>query len=316
MKNFPLACVLVVAAAVGGAQTPATGGGGGLVQLAQWLPGVFDNFQQVSEEREAKAPRPHERVHAVLARVAVPSLGDHVFLIEHSRPDAPSSGATLRFLVLSAAPAGAIEEQVFDLGGAQRAVDPVKDAAWLAGLPAAAFRPLPGCDATWRREGDAFVGVTKAGACRPAGAGEGAPPVTVTYSVGPAEFTIDDRAPAVAGRETPPTAAPSVLKRARFFTCWAALRKEGSADQYDGLLDVPVHDQGQMVPIALPAGAPVKYSFELSQLRYQNQRPVMKLAVYEAGKEQSIAYTWTDPQGTRIGINLRWIQVGCSPKAQ
>jgi len=118
------------------------------------------------------------------------------------------------------------------------------------------------------------------------------------------------------GRESSDAGSPTVLLRARLFTCWTALRKEGSADQYDGILDITVHDQGQMVPIALPAGAPVKYSFELSQLRYANRQPVMKLAIYEAGKEQAITYIWTEPQSVRIGVNLRWLQVGCSPKAQ
>jgi hypothetical protein len=52
----------------------------------------------------------------------------------------------------------------------------------------------------------------------------------------------------------------------------------------------------------------------LSQLRYGQKVPVMKLALYEAGKEQAFAYTWTEPESRKIGINLRWIQVGCSAK--
>jgi len=36
--------------------------------------------------------------------------------------------------------------------------------------------------------------------------------------------------------------------------------------------------------------------------------------LYEAGKEQAFAYTWTEPEGKKIGINLRWIQVGCKAR--
>jgi hypothetical protein len=37
----------------------------------------------------------------------------------------------------------------------------------------------------------------------------------------------------------------------------------------------------------------------------------MKMAIYEAGKDLAVAYTWTETGGTNIGINLRWVQVGC-----
>jgi hypothetical protein len=316
MKSVSLACALAVAiVAAVGTQAPATSSGGDLAKLAQWLPGVFDNFQQVSEEREAKTPRPHERIHAVVSRVAVPALGDHVFLVEHSRPDTPSAATALRFHVLAPpTPDGAIVQRVYDLAGEKRAIDPAKDAAWLAGLPAGEFRPLAGCETTWRRKADAFVGSTRPGACRPMGGSDKTSPVTAGYSLNATDFTIDERVVDASGHEAAPAAAPTAMKRARIFTCWTALRKEGSTDTYDGTVDIMVHDQGQMVPIELPAGTPVKYSFELSQLRYANRLPVMKLAIYEAGKEQSVAYTWTEPQGTRIGVNLRWIQVGCSPK--
>jgi hypothetical protein len=72
-----------------------------------------------------------------------------------------------------------------------------------------------------------------------------------------------------------------------------------------------VHHQGQWVSIPPEAGKNAKYAFELSQLRYAQQRPVMKLAIYEAGKELAVAYTWTEPGGKNIGVNLRWVQVGC-----
>jgi len=61
-------------------------------------------------------------------------------------------------------------------------------------------------------------------------------------------------------------------------------------------------------------GRDTKYTFELSQLRYGQKVPVMKLALYEDGKEQAFAYSWAETDSKKIGVNVRWIQVGCSLK--
>ena len=46
----------------------------------------------------------------------------------------------------------------------------------------------------------------------------------------------------------------------------------------------------------------------------ENTVPVLELAIREEGKDKSVAYTWTDPDSGRIGINLRYLQVGCKRK--
>jgi len=50
--------------------------------MMEWFEGEFDNFQQVWVERETKAEHPHEHIHSVFARVAVPALGDDVFYVK------------------------------------------------------------------------------------------------------------------------------------------------------------------------------------------------------------------------------------------
>jgi len=47
------------------------------------------------------------------------------------------------------------------------------------------------------------------------------------------------------------------------------------------------------------------------ELVYRATRtPILKLAVYEPGRERSMAYAWADPGAGRIGINLRSVQAG------
>ena len=310
MTRVSLVCVVMaLTAAAAGAHTPSPAGD--QAALAAWMPGVFDNFQQVFEERDAKSPRPHDRIHAVVSPVIVPALGDRVFLVQYSRPDVPSSAPVFRFHSLAGpAPGGGVLQRVYELAGDRRTVDPAVDAAWLAALSVEQFRPLTGCDVTWRRTADGFVGTTRPGACRvPAAAGRDDRAIDSAYTLTATSYSIDERPE---GERL--TAGPAVLLRGRLFTCFAVLRKDGTTDQYDTALGLTVHDQGQMVPIALPPGAPGKYAFELSQLRYGNKTPIMKLALYETGKEAAFTYAWADPPSMRIGINLRWLQVGCSPK--
>jgi hypothetical protein len=41
---------------------------------------------------------------------------------------------------------------------------------------------------------------------------------------------------------------------------------------------------------------------------------VLKLGIYEGDKDESSAYTWSEPTSTNIGMNLRWFQAGCTAK--
>jgi hypothetical protein len=38
--------------------------------------------------------------------------------------------------------------------------------------------------------------------------------------------------------------------------------------------------------------------------------PVLKLSVIEDASGSSVVYAWANPEATRIGINLGWVQVG------
>lgn len=37
---------------------------------------------------------------------------------------------------------------------------------------------------------------------------------------------------------------------------------------------------------------------------------IRKLSVVEDASGQTLAYAWANPEATRIGINLGWVQVG------
>jgi hypothetical protein len=309
-------CVSMLAtlAVTAAAQAPAPPGqaAGDLALLERWLTGEFDNFQQFYEAKETKAAQPHERVHLAIAPIAVPGIGSHALLVRESALDEPDRIAGLHVYSLEAGPAGA---QVL------LRVYAVTDPAVLAGIEADPAKPVavtpaqlkavPDGSVTWRRDGDAFAGATAPGA----GTGKRAQ-LSSTYRLTADEFWFSERVTDEAGKLLSGRAdgVPFKLMRARAFSCYAAMLKEGTTDKYDGMLNVAMHDQGKLVTFRTEDGKDTKFSFELSQLRYSQKVPVMKLALYEAGKEQAFAYTWAEPGSKKIGINLRWIQVGCSVK--
>jgi hypothetical protein len=70
-----------------------------------------------------------------------------------------------------------------------------------------------------------------------------------------------------------------------------------------------------MLPLVKANGERTKYSLQLSHLTEQSSKtPVMVFKLFEEGKSQAIAYTWTQPGAARVGINLRWFQSGFTLK--
>ncbi|MCX6550874.1 MAG: chromophore lyase CpcT/CpeT [Acidobacteria bacterium] len=289
-----------------------------MLQLKTWLTGEFDNFQQYSEAKESKVAQPHGRVHTVIAPIAAAAIGEHVLLARESALDQPDLVKTLHvYSLVSLSGTGALTLRLYAVLDPSILAGILKDPSKSVEIRSDQVKPMAGCDVTWRRDGDAFVGAMTPGACKttwPRTGGQVS--VTNDYRVSADEFWFaerltDEAGTLVFGRTD---GVPYKLKRARQFVCYAALRKEGTTDQYDGMLNVIVHDQGKWITVRTEDGKDTKYAFELSQLRYGQKVPVMKLALYEAGKDQAFAYTWAETTGKKIGINLRWLQVGCSIK--
>jgi hypothetical protein len=282
------------------------------------LTGEFDNFQQHFEAKETKAPAPHGRIHTVISPIDAPSIGSHVLLARESALDDPERLASLHLYSLVAEPGGTtVTLRLYSFADAAEVTAAFAKSGRAADLPLDRARAMPGCEVTWRREGDALVGSMAPGSCRATWPKTGTQ-VTITnsYRVTADQFwfseTLTDQSGQVLFGRT--DGVPFKLMRARPFTCWAALRRDGAVEQYDGMRDVEVHDQGKWIAFRDEQGNRTKYAFELSQLRYGQKVPVLKLAVYEEGRDQAVAYSWADPKATRIGINLRWFQVGCTAK--
>lgn len=112
------------------------------------------------------------------------------------------------------------------------------------------------------------------------------------------------------------------LRRELQFTGWAAVNGGGAkaaADSNDWHMDraIRIGNEGGRHALHWRDGGAAGYTLALEQLSYRDGTlPVLKLSVIDDGNGQVIAYAWANPEATRIGINLGWLQVGLDRVAE
>lgn len=106
------------------------------------------------------------------------------------------------------------------------------------------------------------------------------------------------------------------LRLVQAFAGWAALNgagPDGNADGNDWHMDrkVELGSEGGHYPLAFRDGNPSGYSLVLERLTYRDGNvPVLKLSVVDDRNGRTLAYAWANPEATRIGLSLGWVQVG------
>jgi hypothetical protein len=106
------------------------------------------------------------------------------------------------------------------------------------------------------------------------------------------------------------------LRLLQVFGGWAALNgagQEAAADSNDWHMDRKVHlgSEGGRYPLTFRDGNPSGYSLLLERLTYREGNvPVLKLSVVDDRSGRTLAYAWANPEATRIGLSLGWVQVG------
>ena len=102
----------------------------------------------------------------------------------------------------------------------------------------------------------------------------------------------------------------------RWFKGWAAVNGGGpkaEATNVDWHMDrsIRIGSEGGRFALKWRDGSPTGYSLSLERLTYREGNvPVLKLSVIEDADGHALVYAWANPEATRIGINLGWVQVG------
>ncbi|MGA9828945.1 MAG: hypothetical protein WBQ57_11535, partial [Rhodanobacteraceae bacterium] len=104
--------------------------------------------------------------------------------------------------------------------------------------------------------------------------------------------------------------------RVRWFDGWAAINGAGpkaSADSRDWHMNrnLRLSSEGGRATLKWRDGTASGYSIQLETLTYHaSHTPVLKLSVIEDASDQVMTYAWANPEATRIGLNLGWLQIG------
>ena len=112
------------------------------------------------------------------------------------------------------------------------------------------------------------------------------------------------------------TDARENARRVEIFSGWAAVNGAGpgaAADSNDWHMDraIRLGSEGGRQALTWRDAKPSGYSLVLERLTYREGNvPVLKLSVVEDATGRTLAYAWANPEATRIGINLGWVQVG------
>ncbi len=115
--------------------------------------------------------------------------------------------------------------------------------------------------------------------------------------------------------------ARAEARRVRWYSGWAAINGAGpdarpESKDWHMNRDLRLGNEGGHVVLRWRDGKASGYSLELERATYRDGNvPVVKLSVIEDASGLAIAYAWANPEATRIGINLGWLQVGLDSAA-
>ncbi|NCT66152.1 MAG: hypothetical protein GXC76_00765 [Rhodanobacteraceae bacterium] len=111
------------------------------------------------------------------------------------------------------------------------------------------------------------------------------------------------------------------VRKVEVFGGWAALNGAGpnaAADSKDWHMDraLRLGSEGGRVTLKWRDGKPSGYSLVMERLTYRDGNvPVLKLSVIDDRSGSTLAYAWANPEASRIGLSLGWVQVGLEREA-
>ncbi len=319
--NRILLSVLLICACAGFAT--ARGLDDDLKLFSAWFEGRFDNFAESYDDKERKAEHPHENIHSVFKKVDLPAIGKYVFFVQQFLDGDESKVYRQRLYIITPDKAEkALKLTIYTFDDEKKYRDSHIDAKKLSGLTMGNLTTTPGCEVYWKLSAtcDKFAGYMKKDACRVASKRLNKTIIiTDDLFLTKDEIWINDQAKDEQGNYVFGNKANihAKLKRVRWFEGWTAILKSGetamankdfASDEYEGKTKLVIHDQGGTVNLN------DKYSVQLAQLQHRSGLWVMTLSVIERTTGLKIAYSWTNPEAERLGINQRWMQASFALK--
>jgi hypothetical protein len=136
-----------------------------LAELADLLPGRYNNVAQAEEDAK-QGTETHAALMLDIVRVDIPLLSDYVFYVQESAAGDARRVTQQRLLTFEATKDGAIVERVYSFAQPGRWRDGHLNAGLFTGLMFKDTTPLNGCELSWKKDGEKFVGANNRESCR------------------------------------------------------------------------------------------------------------------------------------------------------
>jgi hypothetical protein len=285
--------------------------------FSSWFEGRFDNFAQHYNDKEIKFEHLHDHIHSIFKKVDLPAIGKNTFFVQQYLDGDESKVYRQRLYNFTAnKQEKALQLTIYTFDDEKKYRDSHQDATKLNGITMANLATTNGCEVYWKlnETRDKFTGYMKNDACKVVSKRSGKTIIiTDDLFLTKDEIWINDQAKDEQGNYVfgNKSGVHSKLKRVRWFEGWTSILKSGEtpmtnkdfpADEYDGKAKLVIHDQGGIVKLN------DKYSVQLAQLQHKSGLWVMTLSIIEISSGRKVAYTWTNPESEKLGINLRWVQ--------
>lgn len=284
-----------------------------LKEMLGWFEGEFDNFQQVHKEKEDKAPEIHEHIHSIFKPVVLPAFGKNVFYVYQYFDGDPKKVYRQRMYAFNEdAAENAIRLDIYSFMVDSLYYGADTKPEKLSNLMPAQMTTMQGCGVYWKKDGDQYTGYMKPRACNFVSKRSGKKVfITDSLKLTQNEIWIRDEAEDEDGKYVfgHKGKISHQLKRCRYFKGWFALEKAGLND-FESSRTLLMHDQGGRARLFTNEGKAMKYQVELAKVIYGKNQEVLKISLYEDGKDRAVDYAWSASDSKLIGINLRWFSAG------
>jgi hypothetical protein len=305
-------------------------------RFLDWFEGEFDNNEQVwqqaqtAEKNRQPIKDPYEHIHHLFRKINAPALGEQVFFVRQTLAGDPLKdkdvGKIYRQRIYrftnNADQAIRLEIFLFKDEAPYKDLHLSQDLAMSLSLEQ--LRATPGCDVLWKFDANAkvFNGSMEKDACQIISRSSGKPIfVNDQLRLGSTQLDIADQARDADGKLVWGRAdgLAHQNRKVTYFSGWAAISREPKAEDHTGKYsfqgNIALHNEGDRVQLKYDDGKPSGYWIELAQLTYQETKtPILKLALVDEKTNKSATYIWANTDATRIGMNLKWIQIGLTQK--
>jgi hypothetical protein len=300
----------------------------------QWFPGEYDNYEQSWQDGLANVAQPHEHIHHIFAPAAAPAIGEQIFFVQQYMDGNPANIYRQRLYSLTVDEnENAIRLTIYSFKDEEKYRDAHLRPDSLASLQPDELIERPGCEVYWRFDQDHFTGYMQDKACSFVSQRSGKT-IYVTDNLRLTEDAIWIRDEAfdadgnrIFGNEA---GIHHKNRKVRYFAGWGGFKKTGREaiedsedDEWFFERNIVIHDEGQIVSIPDDDGNASGYSVQLASLTCQQDASsscqgstaaVLKLGLIDDATGKTISYAWANPEAERIGINVRWAQVGLTLK--